>query len=730
MPVFSWTVTVRRIVFDPLMNGDPPLTLKDIAQRLLKAAPPDAQDDKPDAQVDKPDAARAKRTDPLRSGRGEPSVQRMAKGEMVPTRDVLFDLLRILEEERGAPQRHDLEELWAAYKPALQERLPFVYKVYEVVDGYSSALLLVGFQQQEIARLATSLEQHRHRAARANERVQRARRAQAVHRRALRAAGQELDRLRVREQRVRHELDDASSEAARLRQDVATARAQVEQWQEQAEWHLREEEELRQESATQREAWQEREALLLERLAQACETLQTVAEQAAVVEAAMQARETHWRDQAQAGHAAARSARADADAARSQAAVARAEAEAAREEATRVLQAQQDRADALVAAAGVEQDQAQQAIDRLKEELRQAQAQLRAAQQNAVQQDAQLTSFVAERALNSDLDDIVSQVLAQHQELGPGEPAWIDARPEATHIRSSEDQPPGLTSGGHAAMAAIPTQPKPDVDLPDSPAEPPGSADPNAPVEQSTAQPGVAPYQAMRLPAADTGGTPNFPPGPAVGLDAPQGVRPAGAQGEPTGPDTSAPSSALVSSGTAGPGATPDTPRLPVTASQVSPAGVLKTLLGCFGLFGAWVVSVTLVILLALWVTPASAPVAYASGSKPTTNTSGSSAFGGSSTTYTWTVGGTHPVRARFRLTNQEGTLPGHLTAQPAKGCRPKVQWTLTTDGRTIADGTLTDTDSHKIKGVVPDNAKALYITATYSQGRTCTTTLSWIIST
>ncbi|MEU6688106.1 hypothetical protein [Streptomyces sp. NPDC046832] len=544
VPVLSWTATVRRVVFGPLMSGDRPLTLKDIAQRLLAMAPPEAKDDKPGA-------AGAKRLGALRSGRSAASVQRMIQGLLVPTRDVVFDLLRIVEEERGVSQRHDLEELWAAYKPALRTRLPDVYEVYEVVDGYASARLLVGFQQQEITRLEKGLEQHRRRAARTDEQLKRARRAQAVHRQALRSAGQETDRLRMREQHLKHELNDASGEVARLRQDVATARAQVEHWQEQAEWHLREKEEVRQESATEREAWQEREALLLERLAQACETLQTAAEQAAAVEEALRARETHWRDQAQAGHAAASSARADADAARGQAAVARAEAEAAREEATRVLNAQRDRADALVAAVGAEQEQAQQTISRLEEELRQAQIQLRAAQQNAVHQDAQLTSFVAERALNADLDDIFSQVLAQHKELGSRGPAWIDARPEAIHIPSSKDQPSGLTWAGDAAMAATPAQPKHDVDQPDSPAEPPGYTDPDAPVAQdTTAQASVTPGQAIRLPAAESGAAHTSPPSPVVRADAPQDVGTAAVPDETSGPHIPEPWSVLSAPGT------------------------------------------------------------------------------------------------------------------------------------------------------------------------------------
>ncbi|WP_333773338.1 hypothetical protein [Streptomyces sp. IBSBF 3136] len=709
---------MRRVLFDPLLNGDPPVTLEEIAQRLLDAAPPESKDEKPGA-------AGAKRLGALRSGRSEASVQRMANGKLVPTRDVILDLLRILEDERGTPQRQDLKELWAAYKPALRERLPDVYEVYQVVDGYAGALFLVGSQQQEIARLETVLEQQRHRAARADEREKRARRSQAVHRQALRSARHDLHRLQGREQHTMHKLEDASAEVARLRQDVATARAKVEQWQEQAEWHLQEKEELRQESAVQQEAWLEREALLLERLAQACDTLQTAAEQAAAVEAALRAKETHWRDQAQAGHAAARSARTDADAARGQAALARAEAEAAREEAVRVLRAQRDRADALVAAVGAEQEQAQQTIGRLEEELRRAQAQLRAAQQNATQQDAQLTSFIAERALNDDLDDIVSQVLAQHQELGPDEPAWMDPRAEAIHIPSSEEPWPSPTSGyGYAEMAAIPAQPKPDSDLPDGQKEPPGGTDPGAPVTQNDARPNVSPYDVAPLSASGAGAAPAFPAGPAARLSAPQGAGPAAAKSEPSGPDTSASSSVGASSGPARAGILPDAPRVSIAAPQVGHSGDLKVI---WFLFGAFAVFLSSLIIFALWVTPGPSPVAYASGSKPTVDASGSGAFGSSSNTYTWTVSGTRAIHTRFTLTHEGGTLPGHLSVQPAQGCRPNLQWTLTADKRTITHGTLTDTDTHKIKGAVPDKAKALDITATYAEG-SCTATLSWVI--
>ncbi|MEU3859567.1 hypothetical protein AB0F03_19685 [Streptomyces sp. NPDC028722] len=668
------------------MNGDPPLTQKDIAQRLLRAVAPDARDEEPgtlageaEGQLDKPGAARGKRSDPLRSGRGEPSVRRMAKGEMVPTRDVLFDLLSVLEEERGTPSRQDVEELWAAYKPALRERSPFVYQVYEVVDAYAGTRLLVGLQQHGIARLERSLEQHKLRGARLDERVKRARRVQAVQRRALGTAGREMDRLRVREQRVRHELEDASAEVARMRQDVATARAQVEHWQEQAEWHLREKEELRQESVAQREAWQEREALLLERLAQACETLQAAAEQAAVVEAAMRARETHWRDQAQAGHAAARSARADADAARSQASVARAEAEAAREEAAQALRAQRDRADALVAEAGAEQEQAQHTIGRLQEELRQAHAQLRAAQQDATRQDAQLTAFVAERALNADLDDIVSQVLAQHEELGPEEPAWIDPRAEAIHSPSSEQWSSTLTRGAHPAVAAAPAQPMGDAGRPGSTEEPRENDGPVA------------------------------------------------AQGETT-PDAPAPSSVLPACDTAERQTPACTSQLRTPQGRPSRwTGERKVLLGgCAGF-----VAVTALLALFLAFVPAPpGPVTYASGSRPTVDQSGVGMFGESTTTYTWTLRSARAVRTRFTLTDQASTLPGNLTAQPAKGCPPHVRWTLTADGKTVAEGTLADTDTHKVKAAIPDSAKALDLSAAYAQGNTCTTTLSWIIGT
>jgi hypothetical protein len=138
---------------------------------------------------------------------------------------------------------------------------------------------------------------------------------------------------------------------------------------------------------------------------------------------------------------------------------------------------------------------------------------------------------------------------------------------------------------------------------------------------------------------------------------------------------------------------------------------------------------VALLVLLATLVPAPPRPVSYASGSKPTIAQSSTGEFGFSTTTYTWTVDSTRPVRSHFRLTNQASTLPGHLTVEPSKGCRPHVQWAMSTDGKTVADGTLTDTDNHKIKAVVPDNAKTLDITATYEQDA-CTATLSWVIST
>lgn len=762
-PEFSWTVVVRRVLFDPLMNGDPPLPLKALAQRLLKAAaPPDAPEDEPDAldgkpgaQIDKPGAATEKRLDPLLSGRGEASVQRMARGEMVPSRDVLFDLLRILEQERGTPQRHDLEELWAAYKPALRERRPDLYKVYEVVDAYASALLLVSSQQQEITRLETGLEQHTHRAARADERVRRARRAQAVHRQVLRATGQEMDRLRVREQHVRHDLDDASAEVARMRQDVATARAQVEHWQEQAEWHLREKEELRQDSATQREAWQEREALLLERLAQACENLRTVTEQAAAVEAGLRARETHWRDQAQAGHAAARSARADAEAARSQAAVARAEAEAAREEATRVLQAQQDRADALVAAAGAEQEQAQQTIGRLRDELRRAQAQLRAAQQNATRQDAQLTSLVAERALNADVDDIVSQVLAQHQALGPGEPAWIDAGPEAIHIPSSAGPPPDSSLRGYAPMTAVPAQPTPDAGLSDGLAERRESLAPDPPVKQ-TIRPGTAPAEGVRTPApaadSDTAGA--SPPSEAVSLDAPDGVGPAAARDEPTAPDTSVSSSALSASGRAGPGTPCVQPPRTAEPQAVRSTGERGFVHGALADFATdvaerlprWLRGTLLasaVSLLAIgcigafiggmyWVIKTWAPLAFHAGDRPKILTPSATGGGTSLGVFQWTLSPSHrQVTASFTAPDafaDDDDFEAVIEQTSATTCPGgTVEWEVRSSGSPVASGVLTGQQPrHRLKKHAAAFPGTVTLTLRRTDNKPCTVPVRW----
>ncbi|MFF1284549.1 hypothetical protein [Streptomyces sp. NPDC058299] len=58
------------------------------------------------------------------------------------------------------------------------------------------------------------------------------------------------------------------------------------------------------------------------------------------------------------------------------------------------------------------------------------------------------------------------------------------------------------------------------------------------------------------------------------------------------------------------------------------------------------------------------------------------------------------------------------------------MRWTLTADGKTVAEGTLADTDTHKVKAAIPDSAKALDLSAAYAQGDTCATTLSWITGT
>jgi outer membrane protein assembly factor BamB len=419
--VREWVKALRATVFQPLMSGEHPLKLRDIAQHLQRMAP--APNDAESSGDGGPQWLGQ------RSGRGETSVQRMQSGRLVPTRDVVFDLLRLVEQERGAPDRQVLEALWAAYKPALRERLPDVYASYQVLDAYVSVHLLAELQQQQLNRLEQQAEQEHKRLARSEARTQRARRAVAVLRRALQTAGEETGRLRRRELSLTHSVEELSSRVAGLENDVAEARASAEDWQEQTSWLRNLHDQAEREAVLNSEAWSEREALLLERLVLAYETLEAAADEARAVQAALHDQQDHWRQQAASAQAEARAARAD--------------AEAVRTEAVRTLQEQQAALAQFAAQADLQHERAEQAILELEQQLQQAHRDLRQAQQDAVRADAQLSAFLRERDLMGALDEIVSHALDEHETLDARELSRFDAAP-ATN-KTPRPEPPTLT---------------------------------------------------------------------------------------------------------------------------------------------------------------------------------------------------------------------------------------------------------------------------------------------
>ncbi|SEE39920.1 hypothetical protein SAMN05216532_8091 [Streptomyces sp. 2231.1] len=85
-PVRLWAATLRSTVFGPMQSGKGRLTLKKIADRLEAMAP------------EEPDESSRPLPAFLLSGRGVTSVQRMQSGQLVPTRDVVYDLLKLMAE--------------------------------------------------------------------------------------------------------------------------------------------------------------------------------------------------------------------------------------------------------------------------------------------------------------------------------------------------------------------------------------------------------------------------------------------------------------------------------------------------------------------------------------------------------------------------------------------------------------------------------------------------------
>jgi FOG: WD40-like repeat len=414
--VREWVEALRATVFQPLMFGEHPMKLRDIADRLQQMTPA-------------PDGTGV--GGQQRSGRGETSVQRMQSGRLVPTRDVVFDLLRLVEEERGAPGGPAVQILWAAYKPALRERLPDVYASYEVLDAYVGVRRLAQLQRQQLDQLQRDRDRDGKRLARVETRVRRAQQAGLVLRRALRTAGQEVRALQHSEHLLTQSVQQLSSMVADLKQEVARAKTSAQDWQEQTSWLRSLHEESEREAVLNSEAWAEREALLLERLVQAYETLEAAADEAQAVQAVLRSGQEHWQQRAAAAEAEVR--------------LTRDEAEAVQAEVLRTLHEQQDLFSQFVARAQDQQEEAAQTIASLERQLEQTRLDVRRAEADAVRADAKLSAFLRERDLMGALDEIVSHALDEHDALDARELSRFDASPAANTSGRSE----------HVAVASV-----------------------------------------------------------------------------------------------------------------------------------------------------------------------------------------------------------------------------------------------------------------------------------
>lgn len=417
LPVRSWVQVFRTVVVEQLLGGEDPLTLEQVSAHLMACAV-----ERPDERPRPVGAAGADRLQSVQSGRGETSVQRMVSGRLVPTRDVVLDLVQLLEDRGPQPGEADLEELWLLYRPALRSRRPDVAEAYDIIDERDAAQSETAGLRQQVGVLQADQCRALLSLTRAGVNLLGAHRALAASQKELTAATSSRELARAEEQEARAHLEAAVDRLDRLKDAYEQMREQAES--------------LQREAAADRTQWQERQALLLERLAQAEEDLDQAVRDA---EGARRELE-HERRTTDAARRTAREGERQATAGQADAATARKEAAAAE---ARRLQEAAAAQHALSEAEG-HHTQAMNAITHLEAELRQTRTELWRAQQRLLHADNELVQTMRERAVEADAQDVLSQALTalQTDAWSTGR-ALIPASPEST----TEPRPEGPVPG-------------------------------------------------------------------------------------------------------------------------------------------------------------------------------------------------------------------------------------------------------------------------------------------
>ncbi|MHB9855842.1 hypothetical protein ACSYGO_42275 [Streptomyces krungchingensis] len=423
--VDSWVRVFRGTVMVPLLSGDDPLTLAQVAAWLTERAPGMRERQR---RLGK---AGADRLQSVRSGRDEMSVRRMVSGRLVPTRDVVLDLLRLLGDRCPQPSRESAETLWRLYRPALRSRRPDVAEAYDVIDERDAARTEAAVLRRQVDVLEAEQGRALLGLTRASLKLLGVHRALAAAHKELETGTRSTERARAEEQRTRLHWEAAVDRLDRLKDAYEGLREQAVAVQE--------------ESVADREEWQERQALLLERLSRAEEDL------ARAVQDAQNAREDLEHERRSARRTASR-AQDRADLSRADAAKARQEAAAS--EARRLAEAAASQH--ALHDAELHHAQAMDAIAHLEGELRQARTELRDVQQRVVRADADLVQTMRERAVEADAQDVLSQALAAMQgDQDLGGLALIAAAPESPSPVPEADAAPPDRGGATASATGV-----------------------------------------------------------------------------------------------------------------------------------------------------------------------------------------------------------------------------------------------------------------------------------
>ncbi|MET7919678.1 hypothetical protein ABZU45_28090 [Streptomyces avermitilis] len=447
----QWVVAFRTTLIQPLLEADDPMTLEQIAQVLLEWAPGNEDG------LAGPGRAGSELLRHFLTGRGETSVQRMVAGQRVPSRDVVLDLLQLVEDRVGRPDRAAVERLWQLHRPALVLEARALADAYQLIDERDAALLQSRGLRQQADALGADRARAVFRLAQAGSQLTTAHRELVTVRRELDQAAGQKALADVGEQQARSELERAADRLDRLRDAY-------EQLQDQAQA-------AQSAAADETGQWQERQALLLERLARAQEVL------AVTVQEAGQARQALAEERRATDAARQESRQARQEAAAGQAAADTARQKAAADQARH--HREQASAQETIRSAQRRYTEALQALADLDAELRQVRGALKQSQKRLIRADAQLAQVLSERAVESDAQEVLSRALTamQADEHFSGN-ALIAAGPESTPAPRSGAITPdqhgaGIPPSGSAGAGTDPP-PKP-------PADDPGTEDDGAP---------------------------------------------------------------------------------------------------------------------------------------------------------------------------------------------------------------------------------------------------------